>query len=39
LEHKRKIDAKTSFDGKRCAVMKWRRADEESRFGSWFREQ
>jgi len=32
LEHKRKIDAKASFDGKGCAVMKWRRADEESRI-------
>lgn len=32
LKHKRKIDAKTSFDGKERAVMKWRRADEESRI-------
>lgn len=32
LEHKRKIDAKAVFDVKGCAVMKWRRADEESRI-------
>lgn len=32
LEHKRKIDAKALFDVKGCAVMKWRRADEESRI-------
>lgn len=32
LEHKRKIDAKASFDGKGHAVVKWRRGDEESRI-------
>lgn len=32
VEHRRKIDAKASFDGKGSAVMKWRRADEESRI-------
>lgn len=32
LEHKRRIAAKASFDGKGHAVTKWRRADEESRI-------